>query len=205
MENLSTGRAPEPHRDGVAAVASVSAGAHQPEGARRGGKEAAEVGCADRDEGASEAQAAEEDLARQVALHACPARLRGGRVLGGTHPKMLQDACARRWARSHPGGDRAPQKRSGRLRSGKAAFVAVRGLAALHPRGASRISSPVAARLWRSSFRCGLSRVVFCWNCDSGLARACALADDSQSRSRPSIRVGLIRTVTRRSSGARNG
>ena len=38
----------------VAAVASVSAGADQPERARRGGKEAAEVACADRDEGASE-------------------------------------------------------------------------------------------------------------------------------------------------------
>ena len=69
---------PEPHRDGVAAVASVSAGAHQPEGARRGGKEAAEVACADRDEDASEVQAAEEDLARQVETrHACPAALRG--------------------------------------------------------------------------------------------------------------------------------
>src|SRR6266702_7853839 len=68
----------------VAAVASVSAGADQPEGARRGGKEAAEVACADRDEGASEDQAPEEDLARQVEnRHACPARLRGGRVLGG--------------------------------------------------------------------------------------------------------------------------
>jgi hypothetical protein len=49
----------------------------QPEGARRGGKEAAEVARADRDEGASEAQAAEEDLARQVeTLHACPPALR---------------------------------------------------------------------------------------------------------------------------------
>jgi hypothetical protein len=38
----------------------------QPEGARRGGKEAAEVARADRDEGASEAQAAKEDLARQI-------------------------------------------------------------------------------------------------------------------------------------------
>ena len=68
-----------PNRIGrVAEVASVSAGAHQPEGARRGGKEAAEVACADRDEGASEAQAAEEDLARQVETrHACPAALRG--------------------------------------------------------------------------------------------------------------------------------
>ena len=112
----------EPHRDGVAAVASVSAGAHQPEGARRGGKEAAEVACADRDEGVSEAQAAEEDLARQVETrHACPAALRGGRVLGGKHLKMLQDARTKRWARSHSGGDRAPQKRSGRLRSGEAA------------------------------------------------------------------------------------
>src|SRR6266498_4082271 len=65
-------------RNGVAAVASVSAGAHQPEGARRGGKEAAEVACADRDEGASEDQAPEEDLARQVETrHACPAALRG--------------------------------------------------------------------------------------------------------------------------------
>jgi hypothetical protein len=57
----------KPHRNGVAAVASVSAGAPQPEGARRGGKEAAEVACADRDEDTSEVQAAEEDLARQVA------------------------------------------------------------------------------------------------------------------------------------------
>ena len=78
----------------VAAVASVSAGAHQPEGARRGGKEAAEVACADRDEDASEVQAAEEDLARQVEnRHACPAALRGGRVLGGKHLKMLQDGA----------------------------------------------------------------------------------------------------------------
>jgi hypothetical protein len=68
----------------VAAVASVSAGAINREGARRGGKEAAEVACADRDEGASEDQAPEEDLARQVETrHACPAALRGGRVLGG--------------------------------------------------------------------------------------------------------------------------
>jgi hypothetical protein len=68
----------------VAAVASVSAGADQPEGARGGGKEAAEVACADRDEGASEDEAPEEDLARQVETgHACPAALRGGRVLGG--------------------------------------------------------------------------------------------------------------------------
>src|SRR6266508_6006773 len=68
----------------VAAVANVSAGADQPEGARRGGKEAAEVACADRDEGASEDQAPEEDLARQVETrHVCPAALRGGRVLGG--------------------------------------------------------------------------------------------------------------------------
>ena len=85
---------PEPHRDGVAAVASVSAGACQPEGARHGGKEAAEVACADRGEGASEAQAAEEDLARQVETrHACPAALRGGRVLGRKHLKKLQDAA----------------------------------------------------------------------------------------------------------------
>ena len=60
----------KPHRNGVAAVASVSAGAHQPEGARRGGKEAAEVARADRDEDTSEVQAAEEDLARQVATTA---------------------------------------------------------------------------------------------------------------------------------------
>jgi hypothetical protein len=54
------------------------------EGARRGGKEAAEVACTDRDEGTSEDQAPEEDLARQVETrHACPAALRGGRVLGG--------------------------------------------------------------------------------------------------------------------------
>jgi hypothetical protein len=60
----------------VATVASVSGG-DQPEGARRGGKEAAEVACADRKEGASEDQAPEEDLARQVeARHACPAALR---------------------------------------------------------------------------------------------------------------------------------
>jgi hypothetical protein len=58
----------------VAAVASLSAGAHRPEGARRGGKEAAEVACADRDEGISEDQAPEEDLARQVESgQACPA------------------------------------------------------------------------------------------------------------------------------------
>jgi hypothetical protein len=68
----------------VAAVASVPAGAHQPEGARRGGKEAAEVACADRDEGASEDQAPEEDLARQVeSVQACPAALRGSCLLGG--------------------------------------------------------------------------------------------------------------------------
>jgi hypothetical protein len=72
----------------VAAVASVSAGAHQSEGARRGGKEATEVACPDRDEGASEAQAPEEDLARQVKTrHAFPAALRGGRVLGGRAPE----------------------------------------------------------------------------------------------------------------------
>ncbi len=105
---------PESDRIGVAAVASVSAGAHQPEGARRGGKEAAEVACADRDEGASEDQAPEEDLARQVeSRHACPAALRGGRGLGGKHlkilqdartKKILQDARTKRWARSHSGG-----------------------------------------------------------------------------------------------------
>src|SRR5437667_6227624 len=50
----------------VAVVGSVSAGADRPEGARRGGKEAAEVACADRVEGVSEDQAPEEDLARQV-------------------------------------------------------------------------------------------------------------------------------------------
>src|SRR6266545_3436361 len=61
-------------RNGVAAVASVSAGADQPEGARRGGKEAAEVACADRNEGAGKDQAPQEDLARQVESgHACPA------------------------------------------------------------------------------------------------------------------------------------
>ena len=44
-----------------------------PKEARRGGKEAAEVACADRNEGASEDQAPEEDLARQVETgHACP-------------------------------------------------------------------------------------------------------------------------------------
>ena len=37
------------------------------EGARHGRKEASEVACPDREEDASEAQAAEEDLARQVA------------------------------------------------------------------------------------------------------------------------------------------
>jgi hypothetical protein len=68
----------------VAAVASVSAGVDQPGGARRGGKEAAEAACADRDEEASKDQAPEEDLARQVETrHACPTALRGGRVLGG--------------------------------------------------------------------------------------------------------------------------
>ena len=74
-----------PNRNGTGShLANVTAGAHQPEGARRGGKEAAEVACADRDEGASEDQAPEEDLARQVETrHACPAALRGGRVLGG--------------------------------------------------------------------------------------------------------------------------
>jgi hypothetical protein len=62
----------------LAAVARVSAVADQPEGARRGGKEAAEVACANRDEGASEDQAPEEDLARQVETRqACPAALRG--------------------------------------------------------------------------------------------------------------------------------
>jgi hypothetical protein len=35
--------------------------------------------------------------------------------------------------------------------------------------------------------------------------RACTQPTTPQSRPRPSIRVGLIRTVTRRSSGARNG
>jgi len=112
---------PESHRIGVAAVASVSAGAHQPEGARRGGKEAAEVACADRDEGASEDQAPEEDLARQVETrHACPAALRGGRVLGGKHLKILQDARTKRWARSHSGGIER-RKTIRRLRSGEAA------------------------------------------------------------------------------------
>jgi len=68
--------------------ASVSAGGDQPEGARRGGKEAADVACANRDESASEAQAAEKDLARQVETrHACPPALRGGRVLGGQAPE----------------------------------------------------------------------------------------------------------------------
>src|SRR6266550_1953641 len=58
----------------VAAVASVSREHINREGARRGGKEAAEGACADRDEGASEDQAPEEDLARQVETrHACPA------------------------------------------------------------------------------------------------------------------------------------
>src|SRR5207245_2955934 len=75
----------------VAAVARVSAGAHQPEGARRGGKEAAEVACADRDEGASEAQAPEEDLARQVETRHAARPRRGRRVLGGKHLKVLQD------------------------------------------------------------------------------------------------------------------
>jgi hypothetical protein len=68
----------------VATVASVSAGAHQPEGARRGGKEAAEVACADRDEGASEGQAPKEDLARQVVtVTLAPQLCGGGCVLGG--------------------------------------------------------------------------------------------------------------------------
>ena len=58
----------------VAAIASVSAGAHQPKGPRRGGKEAAEVAYADRDKGAREAQAAEEDLARQVGSGSSRAR-----------------------------------------------------------------------------------------------------------------------------------
>jgi hypothetical protein len=95
----------------LAAVASVSAGAHQPEGARRGGKEATEVACADRDEGASEAQAPEEDLARQVETrHARPLQ-RCGAVgcSADTHLKMLQDAGTRRWAKSHSGGGRATQ------------------------------------------------------------------------------------------------
>src|SRR6266542_4042442 len=92
-------------RNGVAAVASVSAGAHQPEGARRGGKEAAEVACADRDEGASEDQAPEEDLARQVETrHACPAALRGRSRARRQDLKMLQDARTQRWARSHSDG-----------------------------------------------------------------------------------------------------
>jgi hypothetical protein len=72
-----TARDREVFEVGQPRVASVSAGADQPEGARRGGKEAAEVACAERDEGASEDQAPEEDLARQVETrHACPAALR---------------------------------------------------------------------------------------------------------------------------------
>ena len=137
---------PEPHRDGVAAVASVSAGACQPEGARHGGEEAAEVACADRGEGASEAQAAEEDLARQVETrHACPAALRGGRVLGRKHLKKLQDArtsgdqeVAFRWIEP-------PQKRSGRsLRR-----VSV---SQFHQRTTvSSLRGPSAAHSWRTS------------------------------------------------------
>jgi hypothetical protein len=53
------------HRiDAMLELASVSAEEDQPEGARGGGKEATEVACAERDEGTSEAQAPEEDLAR---------------------------------------------------------------------------------------------------------------------------------------------
>ena len=67
-----------PNRIGTGgAVASVSAEHINRKGARGGGKEAAEVVCADRDEGASEAQAAEEDLARQVETSLLPAALRG--------------------------------------------------------------------------------------------------------------------------------
>ena len=102
---------PRLHRNGVAAAASVSAGAHQPEGARGGRKEAAEVACTDRDEGASEIQAVEEDLARQVETrHTWPGSVAGRSRARGKQLKMLQDARTKRWARSHSGAGRAPKK-----------------------------------------------------------------------------------------------
>src|SRR5207247_5119644 len=70
--------------------------------------------CADRDEGASEAQASEEDLARQVetrrlALQPC----RAVACSADTHLKVLPDAGTRWWGRSHSGGDRATQNDPG--------------------------------------------------------------------------------------------
>jgi hypothetical protein len=79
-----------PNRNGTGGpVANVSAGAHQPEGARRGGEEEAEVACADRVQGASEVQTPEEDLARQVETrHACPAGLRSGHGLSSPFARL---------------------------------------------------------------------------------------------------------------------
>ena len=81
----------------VAAVASVSAGAHQPEGARRGGKEAAEVACEDRDKGASEDQAPEEDLARQVDSRGGPSAAKRSRRACRCSNTPRQPRTGRAW------------------------------------------------------------------------------------------------------------
>jgi hypothetical protein len=86
-----------------------------------GRKEAAEVACADRNEGASEIQAAEENLARQVETrHTWPGSVAGRSRARGKHLKMLPDARTKRWARSHSGAGRAPKKmiRTAALRRG---------------------------------------------------------------------------------------
>src|SRR5947208_14740039 len=65
------GGCPRSHQGADPEVESVDSVQSITEGARRGREEASEVACPDREEDASEAQAAEEDLARQVSSVRC--------------------------------------------------------------------------------------------------------------------------------------